>query len=55
MELTKNIRLRATVGSSCNEDCRGKGVQERTERIRRRESTSWKAQREVVRRSAQGW
>jgi hypothetical protein len=36
------------------EDETGKGVQEITERIRIREQTSWKAQREVVRCCGQG-
>jgi hypothetical protein len=43
MELTKNTKQKTPVGGSCDEDEGRKGTHESTERIQRREKTSWKA------------
>ena len=49
MELTKNIRLRRLQWVGCVMGIKkGKGAKESSERIHRREKTSWKAQRKMV-------
>jgi hypothetical protein len=50
----RKFRKYSGVCVSCGEDKGGKGVQESTDRIGRREKTSWKAEREVVRCCGQG-
>jgi len=42
------------VCGSCGEDEGGNGVQERSDRIGRREKTNWKTQREMVKCCGQG-